>query len=352
MKNQIITYNDIISIENLHEAWREFVSGKKHRMDVAKFLINLSHNIYKLHKELKAKIYVHGQYEAFAVNDPKPRSIHKASVRDRLLHHAIYRVLYPFFDGRFIFDSYSCRDFKGTHRALDRFKDFSQKVSASNKRTCWVLKCDIRKFFASVDQVLLMNIVKRHVSDPDIVWLVERVVISFQSTGLGKGLPLGNLTSQLLVNVYMNEFDQYVKHVLKQKYYIRYADDFVFMHHDRGVLGDLLPQIHQFLMENLKLNLHPDKVFISTVSSGIDFLGWVHFPDHRVLRTTTKRRMFKKLKTSERKLETRRSYLGMIGHGNTKKLRGRIQGYQDLTVSSKGEDSRFCLSPFIYRDLQ
>jgi len=325
MKNKGVAYNDIISTQNLHEAWHEFVSGKKYKKDVALFQLNLSHNIYKLHEELKAMTYTHGPYEAFAVNDPKPRSIHKASVRDRLLHHAIYRVLYPYFDNRFIFDSYSCRDFKGTHRALDRFKDFALKVSRSNKQTCWVLKCDVRKFFASVNQMTLMDVVKRHVSEPDIVWLVERVVSSFQSRAPGRGLPLGNLTSQLLVNVYMNEFDQYVKHVLKQRYYIRYADDFVIMHHDRDVLCELLAKIRDFLSDNLKLTLHPDKVFIQTVSSGVDFLGWVHFPDHRILRTTTKRRMFKKLKASGGKLETVRSYLGMISHGNANDLRGAIE---------------------------
>lgn len=221
MKNKVISYNHIISLKNIHEAWNEFVFGKKYKKDVAEFLLKLSENTYKLHNDLKNRTYVHGTYQAFKVNDPKPRSIHKASVRDRLLHHAIYRQLYPYFDQKFIHDSYSCRDFKGTHRALDRFSQFARKVSKNNRRTCWVLKCDVRKFFASVDQSILMIIMQKHISDPDVINLVGRVVESFQSTGSEKGLPLGNLTSQLLVNIYMNEFDQYMKHKLKVKYYIR-----------------------------------------------------------------------------------------------------------------------------------
>lgn len=172
---------------------------------------------------------------------------------------------------------------------------------------------------------MLMTIVKKHISDPDIVWLIERVVGSFHSTALGKGLPLGNLTSQLLVNVYMNEFDRYIKHGLRQKYYIRYADDFLILHEDHGVLLEVLPKVHDFLEDVLGLHLHPDKISIETISSGVDFLGWVHFPDHRVLRTATKKRMFRRLRTAEGKPETVQSYLGLISHGNAKKLKNLIE---------------------------
>lgn len=313
-------YNDIISIKNLCEAWREFVCGKKSKKDVAEFSLNLSRNIFNLHEDLRKKTYQHGAYEAFSISDPKPRSIHKATVRDRLLHHAIYRVLYPLFDRKFIYDSYSCRYGKGTHRALNRFDRFVHKVSESNSRVCWVLKCDIRKFFASIDQAVLIEIVKRHIFDSDTIWLVQKVTESFQSTGLGKGLPLGNLTSQLLVNVYMNEFDQFIKHVLKQRYYIRYADDFVIMHHDKNILMKTLREISDFLAGKLNLRLHQDKTFIQTATSGVDFLGWVHFYHHRVLRTTTKKRMFKRLKETSMKQEVVQSYLGLLSHGNTHKL--------------------------------
>lgn len=325
------SFKDIISIENLCKAWQEFIYGKKSKKDVTEFSLNLSQNVFRLHEDLRIKTYRHGAYEAFSINDPKPRSIHKATVRDRLLHHAVYRILYSLFDKKFIYDSYSCRHLKGTHRALNRFNQFVGQVSESDSRTCWVLKCDVRKFFASIDQATLIQIVKRHVNDVDIIWLIERTIESFQSTGPGKGLPLGNLTSQLLVNVYMNEFDQFVKHKLKQKHYIRYADDFVIMHHDKDVLVEMLPKVHDFLEERLKLSLHPNKIFLKTVASGVDFLGWVHFPGHRVLRTTTKKRMFRNIKKSEGKVEIIQSYLGLLSHGNAHNLQDKINMTYNIT---------------------
>ncbi|MBX4189229.1 reverse transcriptase/maturase family protein [Candidatus Parcubacteria bacterium] len=280
-------------------------------------------NILALHQELKNKTYTHSTYEAFHISDPKPRSIHKASVRDRLLHHAIYRILYPYFDTKFIHDSYSCRLNKGTHRAMNRFKAFTRKVSKNTTKTCWVLKCDIRKFFASIDQEILLKILKKHIQDEDTGWLLERIVQSFHSGVEGKGLPLGNLTSQLLVNIYMNEFDQFIKHKLKIKYYIRYADDFVVTSIYRSDMEELVSKIESFLKEELKLELHPDKLFIKTLASGVDFLGWVHFPDHRVLRTVTKRKMLKKFSCDVSK-ESVASCRGLLGHGNSYKLRKRI----------------------------
>ncbi len=317
-------YNDIISIENLLEAWKEFLKGKRSKKDVQEFQYKLSDNIFQLHSDLKNKMYRHGGYYAFNISDPKPRNIHKASVRDRLIHHALYRKLYPLFDIHLIHDSYSCRKFRGTHRALNRFKKFALKASKNNTKTLWVLKCDVRKFFASIDQLVLVRILNKYITDQDVIKLIQNIVSSFHSTQPGKGLPLGNLTSQLLVNVYMNEFDQYMKHVLRAKYYIRYADDFVIMSHDRKELEDILPKIDVFLREQLKLSLHPDKVFIKTFASGVDFLGWVHFPYHRVLRTATKKRMFRNI-TEDSTEATVQSYLGMLSHGNAWKLQEKIE---------------------------
>lgn len=166
-----------------------------------------------------------------------------------------------------------------------------------------------------------MDIVARYISDFNIIWLIGQVVRSFNSGSQGKGLPLGNLTSQLLVNVYMNEFDQYAKHELKAKYYARYADDFVFLSRDKELLKSLLPRIAEFLQSRLALSLHPDKVFIKTLSSGVDFLGWVHFTDHRVLRTSTKKRMLKRTTSAEKNDPTVQSYFGLLSHGNAEKLR-------------------------------
>lgn len=197
-------YQYIISVDNLLDAWKEFLKGKRGRKDVQEFELNLMENILLLHHDLINKNYQHSDYYAFNISDPKPRNIHKASVRDRLLHHALYRVLYPFFDKTFIADSYSCRRDKGMHKALNRFKLFAYQASKNHTRTVWVLKCDIKKFFASINQVILLDILNRYIHDNDIRWLISQIVSSFSSIENGKGLPLGNLTSQLLVNIYMN----------------------------------------------------------------------------------------------------------------------------------------------------
>lgn len=320
------SYEDIISVENLLAAWKEFVRGKHKKEDVQTFQHCLMDNILSLHHNLKEGTYRHGGYHHFKISDPKPRDIHKASVRDRLLHHALYRTLYPFFDRTFISDSYSCRKGKGTHRAMNRFRHFARKASKNHTRTCWVLKCDIRKFFASIDQRTLFDILALCIPDERIAALLVEVVSSFHSTEKGKGLPLGNLTSQLLVNVYMNEFDQFMKHTLKAKYYIRYADDFVLLSTPRPGLDVLLQQIERFLSARLRLALHPGKVSTSTLASGVDFLGWIHFPDHRVLRTSTKRRMLKRVAGLEEKHPAVQSYRGMLGWGNAVELKESLRG--------------------------
>lgn len=224
----------------------------------------------------------------------------------------------------FIADSYSCRNEKGTHRAMNRFRSFAYRVSKNHTRTCWVLKCDIRKFFASIDHSVLIRILQNRIQDTRITALLENIITSF-STQSGKGLPLGNLTSQLLVNVYMNEFDQFVKHTLKTKHYIRYADDFVFLSSSRDELHVVLEQVQNFLFQHLTLELHPSKVSIVTFASGVDFLGWVHFTDHRVLRTTSKHRMLRRIKETNSGKGTLQSYRGLLSHGNAEKLTAKIR---------------------------
>lgn len=326
MKNKIklaFTFADIISVDNLLGAWREFIRGKRNKKDVQIFELRLMNNILSLHSDLRNRTYRHGPYQHFKISDPKPRDIHKASVRDRLLHHALHRVLYPFFNQTFISDSFSCRNDKGTHKALGRFCDFACSVSMSHTKTCWVLKCDIRKFFANIDHKTLFSIVAAYIGDQNILRLIREVVESFSSGESGIGLPLGNLISQLFVNVYMNEFDQFMKHRLKAKYYIRFADDFVIFGNNKEGLENILPCIEDFLLNKLKLSLHPSKILIKAITSGVDYLGWVHFSTHRVLRTSTKRRMFRTLANDSRP-EVVNSYLGLLKHGNSQKLRNQV----------------------------
>lgn len=324
-----IAYNDIISLENLLISFREFLRGKKKRKDVCEFSLKFANNILSLNSELASKKYRHGRYQAFKINDPKPRDIHKASIRDRIVHHAIYRILYPYFDKYFIYDSYSCRIDKGTHRAIDRFRELSRKASKSHVKTVWVLKCDIKKFFASIDHKILKNILQRNIKDKNIMWLLENVIDSFHTQHDRRiGLPLGNVTSQIFINVYMNELDQHIKRKLRVKYFIRYADDFVILNADKNYLINLITGISEYLEKELKLFLHPDKVYIKTLSSGVDFLGWIHFPYHRILRTSTRRRMLRRLRKKPIR-ESTESYKGLLKHGNTYKI---IRKIDSLTV--------------------
>jgi RNA-directed DNA polymerase len=309
------SYQDIISIENLLEAWQEFVVGKRSKADVQEFENNLMGNIIRLHIYFQNQTYRHGGYHAFRIADPKPRQIHKASVRDRLVHHAVHRLLCPFFDKLFIADSFSCREDKGTHAALNRFRALAHQVSRNHTRTCWVLKCDIRKFFASVDRGTLLRVLSSHIYDINIINLLREIIGSFDSGRPGTGIPLGNLTSQLFANVYLNELDQFVKQGLKFSNYVRYADDFIFLSPCKNELMAILPIVSDFLENDLRLTMHPAKIILKTFASGVDFLGGVHFPYHRVLRKTTERRMFKRIAEHPSK-ETVRSYLGLLSHGD------------------------------------
>ena len=173
------TFEDIISLENLLSAWREFIKGKRNKSDVQQFQSRLMNNLIALHSDPATGNYRHGGYQAFNICDPKPRNIHKAGVRDRLVHHAIYRILYPFFDRIFISDSYSCRLGKGTHKALVRFQKFAYAVGKNNTHTCWILKGDIRKFFASIDHRILKNILAEYIPNKRILGLLDEVIDSF-----------------------------------------------------------------------------------------------------------------------------------------------------------------------------
>jgi retron-type reverse transcriptase len=174
-------FDEIISLENLFESWKEFRRGKRKKPDVQLFERYLEDNIFQLHSELKNKIYRHSEYTSFYITDPKRRHIHKACVKDRIIHHAVYRVLYPIFDKNFIYDSYSCRLRKGTHNAVKRLARFTRIVSKNYTNSCWVLKCDIKRFFASVDHEILFELIKKKIADRKVLWLVWEIISSFNS---------------------------------------------------------------------------------------------------------------------------------------------------------------------------
>ena len=350
-------YYQLISLENLFQAWIEFRVGKRKRRDVQIFERNLEDNLFDLYEKLKNKEYRHGQYQEFFVHDPKLRHIHKAEVEDRIVHHLLYKYLYKVFDKTFLDHTYSCRLGKGTHKGVDKFEQFTRKISENYTRPCFALKLDIKKFFASVDHKTLMDLLKRKVSDQDILWLLGEIIESFcschpggersepigsylnkdsigrptaslQNDKSGRGIPLGNLTSQVFANIYMNELDQFMKHQLKVKYYLRYADDFLILSTRFNDLNHLIKPTEKFLMDKLKLELHPKKIILRKLEWGVDFLGYVTLPYYRLPRIKTKRRVFKKLKaklSSENFDQSLQSYLGYLKHASSFKITQQLK---------------------------
>lgn len=283
-----------------------------------------------MHTDLQSKKYKHNHYTSFYVQDPKLRHIHKAGVRDRVLHHAIFRILYSIFDKSFIYDSYSCRAEKGTHASVNRLVKFCRQISVNNQRQVFCLKCDIKKFFDSINQDILYGLIAKKINDKNVLSLVNIVIRSY-----GMGLPLGNVTSQLFANIYMNEIDQFVKHKLKLKYYMRYSDDFIILSQNRKELVDLIAPIQQFLNSKLSLSLHPTKIIIRKFIQGFDWLGYVVLPNHRVIRTKTKKRIINKLILMNCQLKnnqiskktyfrSQQSYLGILTHCKGYRLKQEI----------------------------
>lgn len=172
-------FSKIVGLDNLFKSWYEFRRGKRSKIDVQVFERNLEENLFALHQQLMNKTYCHSDYTSFYITDPKLRHIHKAEVRDRVVHHAIYRILYPIFDKSFIFDSYSCRLGKGTHKAVERLESFTRKVSRNYTRPCFALKCDVKKFFDSVDHKILIKMIEKKIADTDTLWLLKEVIDSF-----------------------------------------------------------------------------------------------------------------------------------------------------------------------------
>lgn len=288
-------------------------------------MLNKEFNLFKLHQVLKDKKYIHSNYKKFTICDPKKRVINKAIVVDRVLHHAIVRILQTIYEKKFIYDSYSSRKNKGTLKAIERFEKFARKLSQNNTRTVWVLKCDIKKFFDSVDHRILISIISKNIYDNETLELLETIINSF-SVNTDKGIPLGNYTSQLFSNIYLDSLDQYIKRELRIKYYIRYADDFFILDGNRENLEFYFNNISKFLNSSLKLEINKTKIFFKKWHSGVDILGYLSFPYFRLLRTKTKKRIFRKSKQAviEDKVKfyesSLQSYFGILKHCNSNKI--------------------------------
>ncbi|MCX6785694.1 MAG: reverse transcriptase domain-containing protein [Candidatus Komeilibacteria bacterium] len=332
-------FNEIISLENLFSAWDSFKKGKSSKPGIIRFGHDIEKNIFSLHNDLKQGKYDHGPYTAFNISDPKPRNIHKATIRDRVFHHAVFNVLNPVFEKTFISNSFSCRINKGAHKGFGALEKMIGQESRNYRQPCFILKCDIRKFFATVNHDILFKIISRKIKDNNALKLIEIIINSFSSAESDrfnrKGLPLGNLTSQLFANIYLNELDRFVKNGLKIRRYARYTDDFVIISRDKNYLLAVMAKIKNYLLAKLKLELHPNKISIRKYCQGIDFLGYIALPHYCLLRTKTKKRIFKNLKQrimeykqekiSKKSVEqTLQSYLGVLSHASAYRLRQKL----------------------------
>jgi len=355
MKTYNNIYDEIASLPNLFLAWEEFRVGKKNKKDVLEFEWHLEENIVKLYRDLRYHRYKHDVYTSFYITDPKRRKIHKATVRDRILHHAVFRIVNPVFEPTFIASSFSCRIGKGNHRGVYFLEKLIRSESRNFTKPAYILKCDVRKFFDSINHKILLSVILKKIKDEVLTGLFKEIIGSFDSESIcagtqierererereiscrrqeslfsRKGIPIGNLTSQLFANIYMNEFDQFVKHELKVKKYVRYTDDFVIVSSSLKYLNDLLPKIQTFLNNELKLELHPSKISIRKAKQGVDFLGYVILPWHTLLRTRTKKRMIRRVNSVNLS-----SYMGLLRHCKGKAIEKKITMLANLP---KGE---------------
>lgn len=248
---------------------------------VIKFEAELKTNLLQLRSELLLHTYRPQPLETFILRDPKTRKISKSDFRDRVIHHAICNVIEPLFEKSFISDSFANRRGKGTLKAIQRFEYCARKVSHGFTRPCFVLKADIRHYFDAVDHCILTSILQKKIQDENMISLIQLILSNHKTIKPGKGMPLGNLTSQFFANVYLNVLDQFVKHHLNAKYYIRYVDDFVILDGSGQRLKEHLQKIDYFLSTNLSLTLHPEKSRILRLENGVGFLGMRIYPFHK-----------------------------------------------------------------------
>ena len=284
------TYNNlwagIIEWENLYSAYLEAKRKKRYKAGVLRFGANLEENITNIQNHLIWESWRPSKWKEFMVYEPKQRLIQAPPFKDRVVHHALADAIGPLFEKKFIFDSYACRSGKGFHQAAKRVQTFLCKAHV-NRKTTYVLKADISKYFHSIDHNALLMILRRTIKDKRVLNLNERIIRDAEFGGCG--IPLGSLTSQIYANIYLDQLDHYVKDDLGVKYYCRYMDDFIIVCNDKKELWELLSKIERFLTDNLKLTLNP-KTAIFPAARGVDFCGYRIWRDHILPRKRNIRR--------------------------------------------------------------
>ena len=335
-------YKDITSFENVLRASRMARLGKRYKTSTARFEFALEKNILKIIRELKEKTYTPGPYKDFIIYEPKMRQISAAPYYDRVIHHALMNIVEPLVRTSYIHDTYACIKGRGTHSAVDRYKQFQRKNT-------YVLKCDIKKYFQNIDHEILMEKLTGKIKCPDTLWLLETIIRSkaydsgceyfdgdnlFTPVQRPKGVPIGNLTSQFFANLYLNDFDHFMKQEIKNRYYIRYCDDFVIFSNDKETLKQVKQAVIDYL-DIIRLKVHPNKTRVFRVNDGVDFLGYRIWPGYskvRKSRVKSYRRRIRRMEdaysrgelTLERVTASVRSWLGHVRHANAKGLQKEV----------------------------
>jgi len=336
-------FERLVSFPNLLLAAQHAQRGKRFRPNVSGFAFRLEHELLGLQQELTTRTYRPGAYRTFIIRDKKPRLISAAPFRDRVVHHALCNIIEPIFDRSFLFDSYACRKGKGTHAAVER-------ASAYARRFRYVLKCDVEKYFPSIDHEILYERLVRRIWDDGVRWLVRTIIDGsnpqpeaahhfpgddlFAPFARRRGIPIGNQTSQFFANVYLDGLDHYVRETLRMPGYIRYVDDFLVFHNDKSVLHDVLSALGAYC-ERLRLRLHPRKCSLAPVMAGFTFWGHRVFPSYRRVDADNVRRFKRRLRrygdeiamgdlTVTKARECVQSWVAHAAHADSVKLRKTV----------------------------
>lgn len=298
-----------LGLGNIWKAWFAFRKGKRMSDEMHEFRYHLEDRLLELCEDLNDGTYKHGQYRHFMVCDNKRREISVSPIRDRVVHRLLYDYLVPIWDKTFIHDAWSCRKGKGLLAAIERTQQFLKSHPRS-----YVWRSDVQKFFDSVDQKVLFNLLKRRVKDVKALLLIWEVLKSYSTHAEGVGMPIGNLSSQIFSNIYLNELDRFVKHGLKPKAYLRYGDDFVLFETDEEKLKNMRSETTDFLSRELRLILHAKNNLIVKARHGLKFLGTELWSSGRRLSKRNKIRIFNRLN-----LKNIPSYHGVVlQHGGSK----------------------------------
>jgi hypothetical protein len=362
--------NDDTLLMDLFQAYFDARKNKRNTINALMFELHFESNIFRLFDEIISGKYKPSRSICFIVNQPVKREIFASDFRDRVVHHFIYNYISAIFDKTFINDSYSCRVGKGTHYGIKRIDKFIRSCSQNYSKDAYILKLDIQGYFMSIKRTLLFQKIKQtlyskmHLVDFDlalIMSLIEKTIFNDPTSncvvkgnkrdwnGLPKdkslfssqsncGLPIGNLTSQLFANIYLNDFDHFIKRDLHIKYYGRYVDDFLLVHNDKDYLKSVIPILRDYLNKELQIKLHEKKIYLQHYSKGVMYLGAVLKPHRNYIANRTKGNFYRaiikqnkivndhKPTQEEQELFTSsmNSYLGILKHYKTYKMRKRM----------------------------